>query len=507
MTEKPFVPRSDSEHAAPLAGGGEHPTMRPMARALGRLSWAKLSVLAFVAVALVTTVAMLTVGQGAATAGASPPPPITPAFSNTLLISTFTPPSGLTTSPYANSSGNSEPAIAFGSDGTMAVDGLGWLPFQVDLWKGQFGSTPSYFGAMDTALPIPGKSRVNVGSGDADVEITAAGTTLLADLDFIFGPTGKSSQLGVSVTRLPAGATGPAQGTTTLLDQAGADRQWITSDGPNVWVAYHDSRNSALIRVKKSTDDGRTWRSSGSPLTGLDGVTAGSTFNNSQGPIVADPTTGDVFESFAAGEPQTKSSSANYNNIYVSRSTDGGAHYTTSLVFHAPPFTRLNNFWPSLAVDPVTGTVWTSWTDTHGMWVSSSTDHGSTWTTAKLVSNIKTTVMPWIAARGGKVDLVYYGSTASSTDDPEAVWNVYDSQLSGGTWTVKQVSNTPNRVGRVCLEGSACVADRELLDLFEVAQDPTTGKAAIVYTDTTISTWTQDGVTHQLPEIVLAFEK
>ena len=261
--------------------------------------------------------------------------------------------------------------------------------------------------------------------------------------------------------------------------------------------------------MKKSTDDGRTWRSSGSPLTGLGRVTGDSTFNNTLGPIVADPTTGDVFESFAAGEPQTKGFSENYNNIYVSRSTDGGAHYTTSLVFHAPPFTDLANVWTSLAIDPVGGTVWTSWTDTHGMWVSSSTDHGSTWSTAQLVSNIKTTVMPWIAARGGKVDLVYYGSTASSTDDPEAVWNVYDSQLSGGTWVVKKVSNTSNRVGRVCLEGSACVADRQLLDLFEVAEDPITGKAAIIYTDTTISTWTwtQDGITRQLPEIVLAFEK
>jgi hypothetical protein len=429
------------------------------------------------------------------------------AFSNTLLIATFSPPPGLTTSPIANSTGNSEPAIAFGSDGSMAVDGLAWLPFQVNLWKGSFGSTPSYFGAMDTNLPIHGRGRVNLGDGDADVEITAAGTTLLADLDIIFGPTGTFSQLGVSVTRCPAGATDPAGCTTAILDQAGADREWITSNGKNVWVAYHDARNSSIIRVKKSTDDGRTWSSSGSPLTGLGRVTGGSTFNSSLGPIVADPTTGDVFESFAGGEPQTKCCSANYNNIYVSRSTDGGAHYTTSLVFHAPPFTSLANFWPSLAVDPLTGTVWTSWTDLHGMWVSSSTDHGSTWSTPTLVSSIQTTVMPWVAARAGKVDVVYYGSNAASTDDPSAVWNVFDSQLSGGAWTVKQVSNTPNRVGRVCLEGSACVADRELLDLFEVAEDPISGKAAIIYTDTTIDTWTQDGVTHQLPEIVLAFEQ
>ena len=117
--------------------------------------------------------------------------------------------------------------------------------------------------------------------------------------------------------------------------------------------------------------------------------------------------------------------------------------------------------------------------------------------------------MPWVAARNGKVDVVYYGSTAASPSDTSAVWNVYDSQFSGGAWTVKQVSNTPNRVGAICLGGSGCPnnTNRELLDLFQVAEDPLTGKAAIIYTDSTIDTWTSNGVTKELPEIVLAFEQ
>ena len=101
------------------------------------------------------------------------------------------------------------------------------------------------------------------------------------------------------------------------------------------------------------------------------------------------------------------------------------------------------------------------------------------------------------------------GSTALSTDDPSAVWNAYDSQLKNGSWSVKLVSNMPNRVGRICLNGSACPnnTDRELLDLFEVAEDPISGKAAVIYTDSTIDTWTNpNGVTRELPEIVLAFE-
>jgi hypothetical protein len=442
--------------------------------------------------------------SGSSSAAKSP----APAFSNTPLYGVWTPPPGLTISPVATSTGDSEPAIAFGADGSMAVDGLAWLTPQVNMWRGTFGSTPAYFGGMDTNLSPPGSGRTEFGDEDADTEITSAGTLVLADLDAIVNGGFNKAQFGVNVTRCPVGVSSPAGCTSTQLDVAGTDRPWITHYGNTLWVSYHDSQNSTMIRVKKSTDDGRTWSPSGSPVVAQGDITGNSTFNNSNGPIVADPTTGIVYDGFMAGEQQTKCCSANYNNVYVSHSTDGGAHYTATLVYHAPPFTRLNNFWPVVAVDSKTGTVWTAWTDQHGVWVSFSTDHGSTWSMAMKVSTIATTVMPWVAARGGKVDVVYYGSTASSPDDTSAVWNVYDSQLNGSTWSVKRVSNTPNRVGAVCLEGSGCVnnTNRELLDLFEVAENPATGKAAIIYTDSTLSTWTQNGTTHELPEIVLAFE-
>jgi hypothetical protein len=112
-----------------------------------------------------------------------------------------------------------------------------------------------------------------------------------------------------------------------------------------------------------------------------------------------------------------------------------------------------------------------------------------------------------VAARNGKVDVVYYGRTASSIEDPSAVWNAYDSQFRGGSWTVKLVTNTPNRVGPVCVVGDACTGNRELLDLFEVAEDPLNDKAAVAYAESTIDTWTQNGVTQELPEIVIAFEQ
>jgi hypothetical protein len=150
------------------------------------------------------------------------------------------------------------------------------------------------------------------------------------------------------------------------------------------------------------------------------------------------------------------------------------------------------------------------WSDSHDIWESMSTDHGTSWSMALKVSNTTTNLMPWVAARNGKVDVVYYGTNAASQDDTTAVWNVYDAQRSSGSWTVAKVSNTPNRVGAVCTQGTGCVGglNRELLDLFEVAEDPASGKAAIIYTDTTLDTWTSPTTgTHQLPEIVLAYEQ
>ena len=78
------------------------------------------------------------------------------------------------------------------------------------------------------------------------------------------------------------------------------------------------------------------------------------------------------------------------------------------------------------------------------------------------VSNINTTVMPWVAARANKVDVVYYGGTAAQ-DDPAAVWNVYDTQSTnaGATFDQNLVSNTPNRVGAVCTGGDALRRERQ----------------------------------------------
>jgi hypothetical protein len=408
--------------------------------------------------------------------------------------------------PLLTPEGDSEPAVAIGVDGTMGITALRWLLFGTNLWTGPAGSSPTLRGVIDAALQPHGR-RTALGGGDADVDVAVTGTLHETSLIFLVNPPFNSAQLGVSYTRCPNAASFDLSTCTSrILDQAGADRQWITSEGSHVYIAYHDSGNSTLVHVQRSEDDGLTWKKVGDPIVGHGRVTGGSTFNNEAGPIVADPLSHNVYTIYAAGEPGIqKATVAIFNNIFVSHSTDFGKSWTSVLVFHAPLFTRLNNIFPSLAVDPTNGHLYATWSDGTIVSFSVSTDQGSTWSTpvSVNVAPANTAIFPWIAAHGGTVDVVYYATTAPSNEDG-AVWNVYLAQTTnaGASFTQNLVSPHSNHTGVICEEGIACdPVHRTLLDLFEVAINPNTGLASVVYTDDTISV-DQDG--HPLPQIVLA---
>src|SRR5215469_17442928 len=112
--------------------------------------------------------------------------------------------------------------------------------------------------------------------------------------------------------------------------------------------------------------------------------------------------------------------------MFVSRSTDGGVTWTATLVFHAPVNVAQNNIFPTLAVDLTNGHLHAAWSNAHTVFYSTSSDQGMHWSPAVAVNiaPANAALFPWIAARNGTVDLVYYATTASSKDDASAVWNV-----------------------------------------------------------------------------------
>jgi hypothetical protein len=434
-------------------------------------------------IALITTIALPAVTQGAPSSKLS--------FSNI---------------PLLRPEGSSEPELSIGAGGTVVYVGLSWTQFFTNTWKGSFGQTPVFQGAIDAAIAN------NVGGGgDADVDIGSTGTLHVSTLVFFFNPVTRITQLGVSAITCPNADTSNnfANCTAQIIDTTQADRQWITSDGPHVYISYHDSGSSTLIHVQRSDDDGFTWQKVTDPITGQDGTTGNSTFNNDQGKLVADSFSHNVYTVWASGVSGVqKGTTANFNNIYVTVSSDMGLTWTPHLVFSGPVNVALNNVFPALAGDPLSGNLYAGWSDAHNVFISKSTDRGVTWSSPLVVntSPANTAVFPWIAARGSKVDYVYYGTTASSKDDTSAVWNVYMAQSTNGGASFIQslVSNHPNHVGVICTQGVACSpGTRNLLDLFQDAIDPQNGLAAIIYTDDTLTT-TSSGA--PLPQVVAAFQ-
>ena len=406
------------------------------------------------------------------------------------------PTSAFTITPLLLPNGTSEPEISIGLDGTMGMVSLQWLfdpsNFGTDLWTGPFGSTPTFQGVIDAALQHPGKSVF--GAGDADVDIGSSGRLHATTLVFLLNRPFNNAQVGVSAVTCPSPASGfsISQCTEQIIDTSQTDRPWITSEGPHVYISYHDSADSSLIHAQRSDDDGFTWTKIGDPIVGQGRTTGESTFNNIHGNLVADPRTHNVYDIYAAGETGVlKGRTFTPNHIIVSRSTDMGKRWTANVAFTAPAGTSLAKFFPALAVDPVNGNLYAVWSDGHTVSFASSTDQGNTWSSAIAVSSspASTALFPWIAAYNGTVDVVYYGTTASSNLDSSASWHVYFAQFNGTSFTQTQVNSAANHVGVICTGGTSCgPGTRNLLDLFKVAIDPQNSKAAIIYTDDTLTT-------------------
>src|SRR5207302_4786195 len=174
------------------------------------------------------------------------------------------------------------------------------------------------------------------------------------------------------------------------------------------------------------------------------------------------------------------------------------------------------NIFPALATDNL-GFVYAVWSDNTNIFFSSSSDHGTTWTTPTQVNSGatvggKSNVFPWLAAdANGHVVVVWLGETnigtpsapansnnrtmleptctgaAAGTNNCWAKWNVYAAETVNGnilnpTFTQHIASDHIIHSGTVSTGGLGGGADRNLADFFQVALDPN-HRANITFAD------------------------
>src|SRR5262249_28253774 len=175
----------------------------------------------------------------------------------------------------------------------------------------------------------------------------------------------------------------------------------------------------------------------------------------------------------------------NDNALYVSRSTDGGTTCTTHLVDGLTAHGHL--FDPVKVGDD--GTVYTACSSDRHTYYSDSSGHGDTWAVPAIVENpdlTLTNVFPWLeAGSAGRVDFVWFGTQSDNTSAAE--WDVYFAQCLNATSAhpvMRQERISDHRIhgSNISEGGLTGSANRNLGDYFQIAYDPQ-GAAVVSFAD------------------------
>jgi hypothetical protein len=214
------------------------------------------------------------------------------------------------------------------------------------------------------------------------------------------------------------------------------------------------------------------------------------------GNLAIDERNGDVYVTYnTQGNPAK-------DKVIVTRIDGGASRTATPADVH--PFVaaggRPDTFdsFTVVAVDRG-GNVYAAWSERHraqhrtDVMLARSTDRGVHWSAPIRVSRAPaTSTFPWLVAGGaGRVDVVYYGTTAGGPSPEKvadtALWRVYMAQsLNANTAhpVFREVAATPAlHRGSICTSGTGCASGtRDLLDFFQV-DVMRSGMAVIAYTD------------------------
>lgn len=460
-------------------------------------------------------------------------------------------PTGL--SPLAFIVKGVEPGDRVDSQGTVYIESIRGVPGGVDLWRwdqsvdgapNSDGTLPfKYEGQPDNCgifgltgggcannVGSPTNLGVAPGGGDADIAVNGPNPNNLNIPNLAFS----SLSLAPGVTATHSTNKGDNFFTPPNLVAAlvpGDDRMWL--DAPDdvftVYMNYHDVA-TFNIEVQRSNDGGLTYAAgAGEAIDAATLPAAGSLAPtdsaNVAGEIKVDhntsscPSRGNLYVVFVAPDNATENTnSAPLRTVYVGVSTNAKQGLPTFSFTDHKVFTSstvspggvngANNIFPAIAVDNF-GYVYTVWSDNQSIFLTSSSDEGTTWTSPVRVNQKatigNTNVFPWVTAdANGHVVVTWLGANRAGnsndaaamqptctdgTTDCWAQWNVYMAESVNGHATVPgftqhTASDHIIHSGTVCTNGTGCSAadSRSLADFFQVALDPQ-HRANITYAD------------------------
>jgi hypothetical protein len=175
--------------------------------------------------------------------------------------------------------------------------------------------------------------------------------------------------------------------------------------------------------------------------------------------------------------------------VKVATSTNSGLTFTNTPLYQDGGGGQTNGAFPTIAA-PGGSRLVAAWSDQRndGLHVrfSSSGDWGMTWTRPKELVTAGTGLYPWIDARGGKIAVSMFHTSATAAPEKvpaESAW--YESYLEssdgGKTWSrLVAVDPTPVKTGPICTDGVECGSDRELGDFQSLVLDGA-GRAHLTY--------------------------
>jgi hypothetical protein len=408
-------------------------------------------------------------------------------------------------------------------DNTVYVSSIRGVPGGVDLWRSfsplDGGPNPDgtyhfkYEGQPDGCGVLAGGCTllgIREGGGDVDIAVNypSSGVPNLALVSLLLAP-------GVTGTHSTDRGDTFSQPNPAVALIPGDDRQWIEGfGGQNVYLNYHDA-GTFQIDVQRSTDGGSTYANGFGqaidPATfpAAGGVPATNSANVA-GQIRIDrsscPSRGNLYQIFVAPDNAVENAAGRaLRSVYSGVSKDAKLGlpvfmFTDHKIFAGPAGLRNEgavNLFPALATDAL-GFVYAVWSDNSNILFSSSSDHGTTWTTP-LGVNLGATVgeanvFPWVAAdANGHVGIVWFGGDRAGNSNDASIhapcpmdstdcmknwtnWNVYYAETVNGHATTPSfvqsvISDHIIHRGTISTGGLGGGANRNLGDLFQIAFD------------------------------------